>query len=368
MMFGFSIIQKREQMHDKNYRPSLRDLRMKPLVSILIPAYNSEKCIAETLHSAIRQSWPNKEIIVVDDGSKDKTAEIAQGFKRHGVRVVTQNNHGAATARNNAFRLSKGEYIQWLDADDLLSPDKIEKQMCLVQQIRNYRVLMSCGWGRFLYRYHRADFVPTSLWTDLAPAEWLLRKMSQNLHMQTATWLVSRELTEAAGPWDVTQTADDDGEYFCRVLLKSDGVRFVPESRVYYRDSGAGSLSCVGDSALKQDTLWESMQRHMNSLKALENSSRVNDACVTYMQNRLVSFYPNRTDLIRKMEDRAQDFQGHLEMPRLSWKYSWIEPLVGQTRTWQLAVLLPRLKWSLLRLCDKYMFLITHKWRSPSVT
>src|ERR1700722_18018315 len=100
---------------------------MKPLVSILIPAYNSEKWISDTLRSAIAQTWTHKEIIVVDDGSKDQTAAIARQFEADGVRVVTQKNQGAAAARNTAFGLSRGDYIQWLDADDLLSPDKISR-------------------------------------------------------------------------------------------------------------------------------------------------------------------------------------------------------------------------------------------------
>src|ERR1700722_17022843 len=106
-----------------------RDATSKPLVSILIPAFNSEKWIAGTIRSALAQTWDRKEIIVVDDGSTDRTFEIARQFESHTVRVVTQINQGAAAARNNAFSLSRGEYIQWLDADDLLAPDKVATQM-----------------------------------------------------------------------------------------------------------------------------------------------------------------------------------------------------------------------------------------------
>src|SRR4051812_27885378 len=101
---------------------------MKPLVSILIPAYNAERWIADTLRSAIAQTWDAKEIIVIDDGSNDRTLEIAKTFESPSVRVVTQKNQGAAAARNLGFSLCKGDYIQWLDADDLLAPDKIELQ------------------------------------------------------------------------------------------------------------------------------------------------------------------------------------------------------------------------------------------------
>ena len=101
---------------------------MKPLVSILIPAYNSEKWIADSIRSAVAQTWQPKEIIVVDDGSKDQTLSIAKQFESDSVRVFSQKNQGAAAARNNAFSMSHGDYIQWLDADDLLAPDKIARQ------------------------------------------------------------------------------------------------------------------------------------------------------------------------------------------------------------------------------------------------
>src|SRR5258708_26581415 len=88
---------------------------MKPLVSILIPAFNAHAWIADTLRSAIAQTWERKEIIVIDDGSSDQTLVIARQFESNSVRVVTQKNQGAAAARNIAFSLCQGDYIQWLD-------------------------------------------------------------------------------------------------------------------------------------------------------------------------------------------------------------------------------------------------------------
>src|SRR5207248_8968504 len=102
---------------------------MKPLVSILIPAYNAEPWITDTIQSALAQTWMRKEIIIIDDGSTDQTLSIARQFASKTVSVIAQRNQGAAAARNKAFALSQGGYIQWLDADDLLSPDKIEAQV-----------------------------------------------------------------------------------------------------------------------------------------------------------------------------------------------------------------------------------------------
>src|SRR5207245_5785704 len=134
---------------------------MKPLVSILIPAYNAEPWIGDTIKSAVGQTWPRKEIIVVDDGSRDQTLAIARQFASKEISVVTQANQGAAAARNHAFSICQGDFIQWLDADDLLAPDKIARQMEAVDQCRSKRTLLSSAWGRFIYRPHQATFVPT---------------------------------------------------------------------------------------------------------------------------------------------------------------------------------------------------------------
>ena len=329
---------------------------MKPLVSILIPAYNASEWIADTLWSAIGQTWDRKEIIVVDDGSTDRTLEVIRQFESKGVSVVTQENQGAAAARNKAFSVSRGDYIQWLDADDLLAPDKIARQMELVDQSDSKRTLLSSAWGQFLYRYYRAKFNPTPLWCNLAPTEWLLRKMDQDLHMQTATWLVSRELTEAAGPWNTQLLGDDDGEYFCRILLCSDGVRFVPEAKVYYRASGASSLSYLWRSDRKMVAQLRSMELHIGYLRSLEESPRVRQACVNYLQNWLVFFYPERPDLVGRAQEMARGLGGELRFPLLSWKYAWIEALFGWDLAKRAQVFLRKTRWSLASLWDKLLF------------
>src|SRR5258708_22328500 len=123
--------------------------------------------------------------------------------------------------------------------------------MKAVEQGRNKRMLISGPFGRFKYRYYRTQFIPTALWCDQSPLEWLIRKLGQNVYMQTATWLVSRELTETAGPWNTRLMGDDDGEYFCRVLLASERIHFVPGAKVYYRAPWFGTLSHIGQSIRK---------------------------------------------------------------------------------------------------------------------
>jgi hypothetical protein len=302
---------------------------VKPFVSILIPAYNSQKWIAESIESSLTQSWERKEIIVVDDGSRDRTLEVARRYESKNVRVVTQVNQGAATARNAAFSLAQGDYIQWLDADDVMDSHKIESQVNKLADGLSKRVLLSGAWGHFIYRKRKARFVPSLLWHDLSPVEWLLRKMGSNLHMQTATWLVSREITEAAGPWNTQLSTDDDGEYFCRILMQSESVRFVPESKVYYRACGTSSLSYVGSSDKKIESLFLSMKLHMQYLRSLEDSERTRAACISYIRTWLPEICLYRMDIAQQLQQLCIELGGEAKAPRLPRKYRWLERTVG---------------------------------------
>src|SRR5438093_263789 len=104
---------------------------MGPLVSILIPCYNAERWIAEAVESALAQTWADKEVIVVDDGSTDRSLEIIRSYDDR-VRWETGPNRGGGAARNRLLELSRGDWLQYLDADDYLLPNKIEQQMAVV--------------------------------------------------------------------------------------------------------------------------------------------------------------------------------------------------------------------------------------------
>jgi hypothetical protein len=179
--------------------------------------------------------------------------------------------------------------------------------------------------------------------------------------MQNATWLVSRELAEAAGPWDEDLHYDQDGDYFARVLLASESTRFVPETGIFYRITGTNRISYIGSSDKKKESLLRSMKLHIQYLRSLEDSERVRKACVTYLQNWYHNFYPERPDLIEELQRMAGELDGHLEEPRLRWKYAWMKPILG----WKTAKLaqngLPQFKGSCVRRWDKLMFSLEAK-------
>jgi glycosyltransferase involved in cell wall biosynthesis len=329
---------------------------MKPLVSILIPAYNAAGTIAQTLQSAIAQTWQRKEIIVMDDGSTDRTGQIARRFGPKGVTVVSMENRGASSARNHAYRLCQGDYIQWLDADDLLMPDKIEQQLAALRGAESGRILLSSSWAPFYYRTCHARFVCDALCEDLSPVEWFLRKFNNNLHMQTATWLTSRELAETAGLWDTNLQMDDDGEYFARLLSVSEGTRFVPGTGILYRANSWNRVSYIGNSDKKKDSLFRSIKLQIQYLRSLEDSERVRKACLVYLQTWYHHFYPERSDLVAELQNLATQLQGHLVEPRLRWKYAWMKPVFGWNAAKSAQTALPEIRKMVARNLDNIVY------------
>src|SRR5512146_2623719 len=100
-----------------------------PLVSIIVPAYNAAPYLGHAIESALAQTWHKVEVIVVDDGSTDTTLSAARQYESARVKVLTQPNRGAPAARNLALQHAQGEYILCLDADDCISPEKVEAQL-----------------------------------------------------------------------------------------------------------------------------------------------------------------------------------------------------------------------------------------------
>lgn len=283
---------------------------MKPLVSILIPAYNAEQWIAETLESALAQTWPHKEIIVVDDGSKDRSFEIAKTFEPRGLKVISQQNRGASAARNRALQEAQGDFIQYLDADDLLAPDKIERQIQLLEN-GNSECVATGEWSRFYTTPSEALFIPQPLWADMLPVEWLVCAWEGNWMMHPAAWLVPRKISEEVGLWNDSLSSNpyDDGEYFCRVVLASVGVKFCWGAKTYYRSGISTSLS-----GLRSRTAWESIFRSleldMNRVLNKEDSARTRYACATRFQRFIYEVYPYMPDLRKKAEAKVQQLGG----------------------------------------------------------
>jgi len=281
---------------------------MPPLVSILIPCYNCELWLAEALESALAQSWKNIEVIVVDDGSTDSSLAIAKTFESHDVKVICQPNLGASAARNKALKEAKGDFIQYLDADDILAPNKIELQLGLFETIGSDYVVAG-EWARFYKTPQESQFIPQPLWADMTPIDWLTCSYEGHWMMHPAAWLVSRSISEQAGPWNESLSLNDDGEYFSRVILRSKGVKFCWDARTYYRSGNSNSLSgSKSYPALKSAFL--SLELETSNLLDKEDNSRIRQVCATVLQRFIYEVYPDAPDLLQKAEAKVQEFGG----------------------------------------------------------
>ena len=284
---------------------------MTTLVSIIIPCYNAERWLAETLESALAQTWTNREIILVDDGSTDGSAAVAQKFAARGVRVVAQPNQGAATARNTGLGLARGDFLQFLDADDLLAPDKIERQVRLLLA-HGTDCIATCAWGRFTTDPAEAEpEANQTLWRDLTPLEWLVLAAEHNLMMATATWLLPRALADPVGPWntDFRSNPLDDMDYFDRARSASRQVLFCPDTRTYYRSELGGSLSQV-----RSESAWRAisatLHRSADLLLRLEDSLRTRHAGATMLQRFVYESYPDLPELSATAAARVASLGG----------------------------------------------------------
>jgi glycosyltransferase involved in cell wall biosynthesis len=205
------------------------------LVSVIIPAYNSEKWLETTLSSVLEQSYPEYEIIVVDDGSRDKTAEIAEHALNNfpgSWKVLRQQNQRVSAARNTGWRAARGSWVHFLDSDDVIVPDTIKLLMTVAEKSSPEIAVVYSSWQRVIGEGDQLLPVEETQTPQLdekpPPASLLIRKNN----IQTGSFLVRR-------PWlDATQGFDEnwgrcteDTEFLLRIAMAGGGFRCVPSSK-----------------------------------------------------------------------------------------------------------------------------------------
>ncbi len=217
-----------------------------PLVSILIPLYNAELWIAETLDCALGQDYANVEIVVVDDHSTDASLGIVQRYEaQHAdkIRVYTNPRKGGNAARNYAFQQSKGEYVKFLDADDLFSAGLIARQ---VERLLSDGTKMSVATAtlQMLYPDGRKPLPCKQIERDYAPGiELQIDIFRRRGFFVPHAHLMHRELVENVGGWDEAVIKNQDGEFFARVYIAADRVLCVPGEIAIWRQTGTGVSS-----------------------------------------------------------------------------------------------------------------------------
>jgi glycosyltransferase involved in cell wall biosynthesis len=310
------------------------------LVSILIPARNAERWLASAIESSIAQTWSRLEVIVVDDGSTDGTFKEAQRYSAPNVRVLHSAGHGASAARNTAFQASQGDFVQFLDADDILAKDKIEIQMRA--SVDGPPGLLTYG-SIINFRHSPPPSTdarrPGQVESNLScPLEFLIDLLGGNGRggmVQTSQWLVPRTLALQAGNWNERLSVDDDGEYFCRVILAAQSIRYCPSSVTFYRQhhDGENLSSRISTSAAGAASQLESIRLKARWLHAVSSDARIDQATANSLNSLVIQSYPSAPKVSRdalielKMLGRELEIRGGTSWFKLlrqigGWKFA----------------------------------------------
>jgi glycosyltransferase involved in cell wall biosynthesis len=298
-------------------------------VSILIPCHNAANYVAAAVQCCLDQTWPEKEIIVVDDGSTDGSGAILERFAGQGLKILRQKNGNAAITRNQAFRVSTGDFVKFFDADDLLSPRTIELQMERLGWGDDTAVA-TAEWGRF-YGNDLSTFRlnPQSVWRDMNAGDWLVETwMDARPMMQPGLFLLPRKIIEHAGLWDEKLSLIDDFEFFARVLSHASEVRFTPGARLLYRSGLSGSLS-GRKSRAAAESAYRSLAQGTAHLLSRRQDQQARLACANMLQDFIYTYYPEYPDLRGRMAEKIRELGGSNLRSPVSKKFDPLPRLLG---------------------------------------
>lgn len=309
---------------------------MQPKVSVIVPAYNVEKVIDQSLRSLLGQTYPNIEIICVNDGSTDRSAEMLDYFAKtypH-ITVIHQANQGQCIASNAALKVATGDYIKFFDADDIMNPEHIGLQ---VQRMDNRTdAVCSCEWGRFFNDdITSARFLPETVWRDMKPIDWLKSALRQKSDMMGAwLWLIPKKLIDKSGGWDerLSYCPNNDFEFSIRLLLNSNDVLFTAGAKVFYRTGDSNSLSAKTTKAAYESILLATDLGCDHLLKR-ENSAEMRRLCANRYQGWVYTIYPHYPDLVKRTEQKIASLGGSSIKMKSGIFFNVVRELIG----WRLA-------------------------------
>jgi glycosyltransferase involved in cell wall biosynthesis len=278
-------------------------------VSLLMPCYNAAPYLERALDSVLSQSYSEIEVIAVNDGSTDATAEILKAYERFGVHVINQKNSGQSSAANTAFRQSTGELIKFFDADDVMDPDMVALQ---VDRLVGRTDAIAIGeWRRFYGAEPDSSHFPhLKMYRDALPVDWLTQEWATTRPMmQCALWLIPRPIIKVCGLWDERLSLINDFEYFARVLLGAQEILYTPGARLHYRSGLAGSLSGRKSRAAVESQLL-SLVLGTRHLLAVSDTAETRSVCAGLLQSFDFEHFPKHPDLRAKVRARVAELGG----------------------------------------------------------
>ncbi len=210
-----------------------------PLISVVIPVYNGEKTIKETIESVLNQTFKDFELIVINDGSKDATQEIVEGIQDSRIKLFSYPNAGQAASRNRGFSHAVGEFIAFLDADDLWTPDKLEAQLKALQESPQAAVAYS--WTNYINE--SSQFLRQGSYVS-ATGDVFKNLLVVNFLENGSNPLIRANALAEVGDFDGSVTPAEDWDMWLRLAIRYPFVA-VPSAQILYRVSASSSSANV---------------------------------------------------------------------------------------------------------------------------
>lgn len=240
---------------------------MNKLVSVIIPCFNAERWLTEAIDSCLHQTYPEIEIIVIDDGSTDNSLQIIQSY---GDRLIWETgiNKGGNYARNRGFALSTGDYIQYLDADDYLLPDKIKMQVQFLEE-----TTADIVYGDLRYQHHLTPDIVIQENAILlgipAPHQDVLECLLIYGNLSPSPYLFRRETILLSEGWDERLKASQDRDFLISLLLNGANITYQPGYYSIYRRYGNVTVSTANKMILWKSS-WEVLKKAEAKLLSLD--------------------------------------------------------------------------------------------------
>lgn len=226
-----------------------------PLLSIIIPLYNKEHCIRQTLFSILSQSYRDFEIVIVNDGSKDKSVDVVNSINDDRIRLINKENEGVSKTRNRGIKEAKGEWIMFLDADDLLIEDSLQALVSLLKKYPNSNVLC----GNYITRTTSRDINSSVIENNCLiqnPYE-LIWKKQWNLRL--GSFIAKKEIV----PFFDENMSKGEDVLFCFELLVNGIVSYIPSNiMIYVKENSSLSIKLL---PLENSLSWSLCFKNSNS-------------------------------------------------------------------------------------------------------
>ncbi|MEL7035258.1 MAG: glycosyltransferase family A protein [Cyanobacteria bacterium J06592_8] len=209
----------------------------RPRISVIIPAYNCDRYVGQAVESVLTQTYSDYEIIVIDDGSQDNTSQVLDSYRGQ-IRYVYQKNQGVSVARNHGIHLALGEFVAFLDADDLFLEDTLAAQLAVFEVNPNLSIVHS-GWRRINQQGETLmDVQPWETVQELNLESWLRWKPFGTM----GTLMFRRDKLEAVGGFQPGLTHAEDVDLVLRLALKGCEAEWLRQSTVCYRQHDRNTM------------------------------------------------------------------------------------------------------------------------------